>query len=135
MLHIILVSPIYDGDACFLQFIDNRFNLGTEMLFTVSILFVRAVTDMQSIQLQSLHAFNLLPDTFLVFQHGIATTVAGPHRHQAQLFITILRKGFILFIQSTQTACSRTGSGGYQAAQNCYFLHNIFLQKITCRRL
>ena len=44
-----------------------------------------------------------------------------------------LRKGFILFIKSTQATCSRTGSGGFQAAQNCYFLHNIFLQKITCR--
>ena len=60
-------------------------------------------------------------------------SVTGPHRHQAQLFISILCKGFVLFIKSTQAACSRTGCGGFQAAQNCYFLHNIFLQKITCR--
>ena len=119
----LLVCPVNRLNSPLVEHLDDLFNIGTSLL--IFLILHGASSGMYHVDLHFLKTIQL-------FQHPLVrggifvTAIAEEKRGKNYLLIRIAGKSFGLIAQCFQTAGSRTGHAGVQAAQNCKFLHRSY---------
>ena len=116
----LLVCPVNRLNSPLVEHLDDLFNIGTSLL--VFLVLHGASSGMYHVDLHFLKTIQLFQHS-LIFGRVFFTAVAEEKRGKNYFLIRIAGKRLSFIAQCFQTAGSRAGLTGIQAAQDSYFLH------------